>query len=77
MHVLSVVTINTQWKKNGTEADEVIGHIVACHCDAPATRCQQDWTETSNASITGTNPSPNKRGLHCLSVSLTDRMDAA
>jgi hypothetical protein len=31
----------------------------------------------SNASITGTNPSPNKRGLHCLSVSLTDRMDAA
>jgi hypothetical protein len=23
------------------------------------------------------NPSPNKRGLHCLSVSLTDRMDAA
>jgi hypothetical protein len=31
----------------------------------------------SNASITGTNPSPNKRGLHCLSVPLTDRMDAA
>jgi hypothetical protein len=31
----------------------------------------------SNASITGTNPSPNKRELHCLSVSLTDRMDAA
>jgi hypothetical protein len=30
-----------------------------------------------NASITGTNPSPNKRGLHCLSVSLTDRMDVA
>jgi hypothetical protein len=30
----------------------------------------------SNASITGTNPSPNKR-LHWLSVSLTDRMDAA
>jgi hypothetical protein len=33
----------------------------------------------SIASVTGTNPSPNKRGLHCLSVLLTDtdRMDAA
>jgi hypothetical protein len=28
----------------------------------------------SNASITGTNPSLNKRRLHCLSVSLTDRI---
>jgi hypothetical protein len=29
----------------------------------------------STASVTGTNPSPNKRGLHCLSVLLTDRME--
>jgi hypothetical protein len=29
-----------------------------------------------HARITGTTPSPNKRGLHCLSVLLTDRMDA-
>jgi hypothetical protein len=56
------------------------GRCIATIC--PMTSSHADMQATSvpffsNASITGTNPSPNKRGLHCLSVSLTDRMDAS
>jgi hypothetical protein len=36
---------------------------------------QLQFHSFSIASVTGTYPSPNKRGLHCLSVLITDRMD--
>jgi hypothetical protein len=40
--------------------------------------CRQPlFRSFSIASVTGTNPSPNNRALHCLSVSLTDLMNAA
>jgi hypothetical protein len=55
------------------------------HCDARSSRARRFILAAAyhptrrivTDGITGTNPSPSKRGLHCLSVSLTDRMDAA